>query len=860
MFYGLATAALCMSIAGDAIAKFVVTEVVIDEKVTSAGTAPDSSFVYNTFSKYEGDVKYRVTNPEGSTLYVAPGKYDELYSWINYLTSYPRYILLWISTCLLLHFYYQRIGQRITKFPIKYWILLFIPLLLYLIGSGLIFSLPDDSESRYYQRIIYRAGTIGSSVLFGAAFYIISRSLPSERVKDYLTISAIGITMVGIAFSVSAFQQTYGAAAHSLVLISSYLFALGFYASAIFLTQDIELRRSIKKTARRESEVLISTGTPHLEQEIERRVLASAQKEEEFLTERSGITPSLTSNEMKLYLSNVLSQISLLRNYDEIVNKEKDVINSSFELAACFNSSGIHLAYNSNFEEYKKIMLQKYQNGEHQGIQIVTKISADSAPIINKFLDIGIQVKHVDNLPPIDFMVSDKEIVAKVHKVENNLGSMKSIGGQVWDIKNVLVSSEQAYIDYFVYTFSELWSNGSSAKERIYYIDQGLEPGFLEVINDEKKAIRTLLDLARSIKEEAQILLPNERAVVNLEKLGLLDFIEEIGLTRDVKIMLICPITEVNSKIIKEISQKAPKISIQNGTSSTSLLFIVDSSKFLCSEISRPAADEFANSIGFTVYSNSKESVEFIKTFFNLLWEQQLRNEELKNADRMQKDFINIAAHELRTPIQPILGLSENLYSQAENPAQKRSLEVIVRNAKRLRKLTETILDVNRIENRRLRLEKESFSLRQLLISLTDEYRKSLQKKNTGNIDLLFLYGLGGDEELIVNADLNRITEVITNLMDNSLKYTKEGAIAVSASKQNNEVVVSIADTGTGIDPTIIPNLFTKFTTRSFDGGTGLGLYISKSIIEAHNGKIWGENNLNGKGATFSFSLPINSN
>lgn len=114
MFYGLATAALCMSIAGDAIAKFVVTEVVIDEKVTSAGTAPDSSFVYNTFSKYEGDVKYRVTNPEGSTLYVAPGKYDELYSWINYLTSYPRYILLWISTCLLLHFYYQRIGQRIT--------------------------------------------------------------------------------------------------------------------------------------------------------------------------------------------------------------------------------------------------------------------------------------------------------------------------------------------------------------------------------------------------------------------------------------------------------------------------------------------------------------------------------------------------------------------------------------------------------------------------------------------------------------------------------------------------------------------------------------------------------------------------
>ncbi|MGC1135297.1 MAG: HAMP domain-containing sensor histidine kinase [Nitrososphaeraceae archaeon] len=859
LFYGLATAALCMSIAGDAFAKFVVTEVVIDEEVTSAGAAPDSSFIYNTFSKYEGDVKYRVTNPEGSTLYVAPEKYDELYSWINYLTSYPRYILLWISTCLLLHFYYQRIGQGITKFPVKYWILLFIPLLLYLIGSGLIFSLPDDSESRYYERIIYRAGTIGSSVLFGAAFYIISRSVPSERVKDYLTISAIGITLVGIAFSVSAFQQTYGAAAHSLVFISSYLFALGFYASAIFLTQDMKLRKSIKKTARKESELLISTGTPHLEQEIERRVLASAQKEDEFLTERSGVMPSLTSNEMKLYLSNVLSQITLLKNYGEIVNKEKDIIGSSVELSACLNFSSIRLAYNTNFEEYKKIMLQKYQNGEHQGIRIVTKISADSAPIIKKFLEIGIQVKHVDNLPPVDFMVSDKEIVAKVHKVENNVGSMKNIGGQDWDIKNVLVSNERAYIDYFVYTFSELWSNGSSAKERIDCIDQGLEPGFLEVINDGKKATRTLLDLARSIKEEAQILLPNDRTVINLKRLGLIDLIEKIGSRRDVRIRLICPITEANSETVKKISQNAPKISIQNGTSSTSLMLIVDNSKFLCSELSRPIADDFANSIGFTVYSNTKESVESIKTFFNLLWEQHLRNEELKNADRMQKDFINIAAHELRTPIQPILGLSENLYSQTEDPVQKRSLEVILRNAKRLRRLTETILDVNRIENRRLRLEKENFSMRQLLSSMIDEYRKSLQKNSTNHTDILFSDGLG-TEELTVNADLNRITEVISNLIDNSLKYAKDGTIVVNAKKYDHEVIVSIVDTGVGIDPTILSNLFTKFTTRSVDGGTGLGLYISKSIIEAHNGRIWGENNLDGKGATFSFSLPINSN
>ena len=199
------------------------------------------------------------------------------------------------------------------------------------------------------------------------------------------------------------------------------------------------------------------------------------------------------------------------------------------------------------------------------------------------------------------------------------------------------------------------------------------------------------------------------------------------------------------------------------------------------------------------------------------------------------------------------------MYSQAEDPAQRRSLEVIVRNAKRLRRLTETILDVNRIENGRLQLEKESFSMKQLLSSIIEEYRKSSQKTSTRNTDILFSDGLGG-EELTVYADLNRITEVISNLINNSLKHTKNGTIVVSARKHDREVIVSIADTGTGIDPTILPNLFTKFTTRSVDGGTGLGLYVSKSIVEAHKGRIWGENNLNAKGATFSFSLPINRN
>ena len=868
LFYGLAAAALSMSIAGDAIDKFMVAGLIVEEH-PQPGTVPDSSFVYENVDKYKGEVQYRVTNPDGSTLYVVTPEDDELYSFINRLTSYPRYVFMWISTCLLLHLYYQRTGQKITKFPINYWILLIIPFVLYLVGSGLVLTLPDDSDYRYYQRIIYRAGNIGSSVLFGVAFYIIARRVPSERVKDYLTIAAIGITLGGIAFSVSAFQQTYGVAVHSLVFISSYLFALGFYASAVFLTQDAKLRGSIKKSALEESRLLISLETPHLEREIERRVLYTAQKQEEVFVKKTGIVPSLTQSEMKIYLSNVLSQITLLKGYEDIVRKEREILESSKELVACLNVSGIRLAYNSNFEVYQKIMQEKFSNGEHKGIRFVTKVDKKSATMVKRFLEAGVEVRHVDNLPPIDFAVSDKEIVAKVHKVEREVMDEKVDSSREisQDVKNVLVSTEQAYIDYFLYTFSELWSNGTDAQERIAYIEQGLEPEFIDVLNDGKRTSRILLELVRAIKEEAQILLPNERTLLNLEKIGAIDHIINAATTNHAKIRLLYPNAEGESDVIKRIQAKAPEIEIVNGNNSTSLMIIVDNSKFLRAELANIKSENFADSVGFTVYSNTRQSVDSFKTFFDLLWKEHILNEELKNADKVQKEFINIAAHELRTPIQPILGLSHVMYSEVKDPKQRQLLEVVVRNANRLKRLTDNILDVTRIESKKLRLNREEFDISQVALSVIEEYNKINQNKDVPYTNITFVGDLENSDpgHMKVKGDLNRITEVISNLIDNSLKYTREGTINVNAKRLNGEMIVSISDTGTGIDPQILPKLFRKFASTSSldygDGGTGLGLYISKSIVEAHNGRIWAENNSGGggRGATFSFSLPLDN-
>ena len=264
--------------------------------------------------------------------------------------------------------------------------------------------------------------------------------------------------------------------------------------------------------------------------------------------------------------------------------------------------------------------------------------------------------------------------------------------------------------------------------------------------------------------------------------------------------------------------------------------------------------------------------------------ELRTANEELRNHDKIQKDFINVAAHELRTPIVPILNLSELLYSnvllhsnvkgEQQEKQQNEMLEmlqIILRNANRLRQLTEDILDVTRIESDTLKLRKEKFNLNDVILNVVDDCRKQIANSN-----VKLMYDLGNSVTL-VEADKRRLTQVFSNLLNNALKFTKEGNVTVSSilkrtdigrdgaggeeRAREEEVLIAVKDTGTGIDPELMPRLFTKFATKSYQG-TGLGLFISKAIVEAHGGKMWAENNndSSGKrlsGATFYFTLPV---
>ncbi len=243
---------------------------------------------------------------------------------------------------------------------------------------------------------------------------------------------------------------------------------------------------------------------------------------------------------------------------------------------------------------------------------------------------------------------------------------------------------------------------------------------------------------------------------------------------------------------------------------------------------------------------------------------------KLQENEKLKDDFINIAAHELRTPIQPILGLSDlinrslqNNNSEIDKSELKNDMKVIYRNAKKLQKLTNDILDVSRIDSHILNLNASRFDFVELIKNTIQDFTTNSEKKEENvSIDCNFLNETQSkavlDQSIMVEGDKARISQVLLNLLNNARKFTEEGKITVTVlmKKDGKEVIVSICDKGKGINPEVMNHLFEKFISRS-DSGTGLGLYISKNIIEAHRGKIWASNNQNGIGSTFSFSIPV---
>ncbi len=531
----------------------------------------------------------------------------------------------------------------------------------------------------------------------------------------------------------------------------------------------------------------------------------------------------------------------------QVINAIVDVFyDAEHRIDICGNSKFPSLIF--SFEPIRKAIIVSKNKGIRQRYIIeVTKENIQYCKELTKLVD---DLRHSDQIEA-NFALNETKYLGSITLNEPHQQAIYS------NVKEVI--EQQHYI------FDNVWNKSIGANEKIREIEEGIESEFYEIITDNEKAKNVFIDLAKSIEKEALLLFANSQALIRSDKLGIINYLIEAsakaGAMKGATIRIICPLTIENSHVISKILEKAPDIRILNSEGSHSGLFIVDSSRFIRFELKEPRAEDFSEAIGFVVYSNSKVGIDSSKVFFELLWNERIQYEKLREYERlkevqkMKDEFINVAAHELRTPIQPILGLSEILHTKIKDIEQRQLLDTITRNAKRLQRLTDDILDVTKIESQSLKLNKERFNVNELIPNIIDGYRNYIEKDN---VQVKLLYEPNSKDNIFIEADRGRIIQVISNLIGNAIKFTKEGTISVITEEKDNQVVVSLKDTGTGIDPEILPQLFSKFVTKSFQG-TGLGLFISKSIVEAHGGRIWAENNSDNRGATFSFSLPISN-
>jgi len=569
-------------------------------------------------------------------------------------------------------------------------------------------------------------------------------------------------------------------------------------------------------------------------------------------------------------------ETKVFRNQGEIANKIKDLLATSDELLVCSSFGGMQLGYHRFLDSCEDV-LAKSRRGEHKGIKLVTKaIDSGSIELLKILLDMGIQIREIKNMPPMNFSVTEKEVVATIDEMKD--GKM---------VQSVLVSNEPIYVNHFRSIFEELWKDGIDAKDRIASIEEGADLGEVEVVPTSLRAGEIYLELVRNAQKEVMIMFPTPNAFLRQYTIGVVPLAKEAAQRRNIKVRILMPKHESTEEFMRNLTATAEGQEeeghypsrhnnnfdiryIEQAILDTHATILVVDKKFsLVMEIRDDSKDSFEEAIGLSTYSNSKAGVLSYLSLLENLWLQtelyqqikestirlEAANEKLKIHDKMQQEFIDIAAHELRTPIQPILGLSQIIRRKLKETDCIEPLNIIIRNALRLQRLTEDILDVQKIESQTLQLHKERFELSGWISNLVAEYRNDLRKEEEMET-IKLITELDISAHIVVDADRNRFGQVIHNLLNNSVRYTKEGTIAVITKEKDQQVIVSVKDTGKGIDLDILPRLFSKFVTKSYQG-TGLGLYICKGIIEAHGGKIWAENNLDGKGARFSFSIPI---
>ena len=551
----------------------------------------------------------------------------------------------------------------------------------------------------------------------------------------------------------------------------------------------------------------------------------------------------------------------VLESPEEITDKIRKIIKESKYLRTCSTIGGMQLSH-KYYLDINKNILRDYQQGKHSGLRWITSINdKNDINIAKLFMKDGIKIKHTSDRPPINFVISDKCFASTTEKM---------IGGEMFS--NLIISNDPLYLEYFSTIFDNMWEQSVEVKDRIKELtDADLFKA--KIISNPDDSLRLINKLYSSAQKEILIILPSVNGLLRMFNSGGLEKLNALaskGVT--VKILIIH-----SHKVdhLKQIKTKYPEIKFRTSQFDFPILnriTIIDRTKTIILKIKDDTKTNAPKATGVTTFIDGESTALSYTAVFETLWNQtemfdslKKINKKLQSHERMQKEFLDIIAHELRSPIQPIIGLTEYVKGKLKDKNQIELLDSVITSGQKLNTLTENILDVSRMEDHLFRLKKEKFNL-SMSISNTVKNFDNLLGKSNKNIKFEF----NNSEKYFVVGDRIRIEQVVSNLIHNSIKSIsrendkKEGRISIKIKKPKRKSIklegtgqmieVAIEDNGEGIDPKMIPNLFIKFS-KSIDGN-GLGLYISRKIIEAHGGKIWTDNN-NKDGAIFRFSLPM---
>lgn len=549
---------------------------------------------------------------------------------------------------------------------------------------------------------------------------------------------------------------------------------------------------------------------------------------------------------------------------------------------------------------YYMIDLRKaYQKALKRGIKLraITDVSNENIFYVKDAMQYFCEARHLDGIAGV-FMVSDKHylstslVLYNEGKIKTEEGTKKTqypVQQCVFSISKELVYLQKRYFDV-------LWDQAIPIAEKINEIED-LESQQLKALENPFEIQNMLTNLLKTTSRDVWLLFSSHVIFENAQRLyNLLDLLQSFQEKIGIKILVI----HSNTKSVKPYERipidttakdgktRLGKSNIEFRTIESSrltnfdvqpdtLIAICDMNKSLTIKFINnkdcALADTFSQLIESGVYTVGKEPIMPNILSFERLWYQANLVQNVEDSVRLQKEFVNLAAHELRNPIHPILALSEMVYDKITDEGQKKMLTVIIRNARKMMHLTDGILDLTRIEEKILVLNKEKIDLYQFLSGLTKEYQTLLHDKNNhielefkyNGKPLLYLKNALKDElkeerydkkHFEVSADPFRLSQILYNMMDNANKFTESGTIRIIVEIWEDKVKFSVFNSGNAIDERILPKLFSKFATKSFQG-TGLGLYLCKNLVEAHGGRIWAENHKNPDGVIFAFTIPM---